>query len=222
MARIHAEGIHYAFGRQKVLRGVDLASADGECIALYGANGSGKSTLLTILATGYRPQRGSYRLDGLLASEEGSELRRRLVYVGHHTHLYGHLTPVENLRFFCDLRGLRPTTEALREAVAAVGLALHAERPVRGFSAGMRKRLALSRILPAKPALLLLDEPYSALDHAGVSWLNDLLGGYLRGGGTIILASHDPERVAPLSPQIRRLEEGRLIAEQTTAPRETP
>ncbi|MBF0296871.1 MAG: heme ABC exporter ATP-binding protein CcmA [Magnetococcales bacterium] len=203
-------GVHHRFGRQQVLKGIDLTVRRGECVVLYGSNGSGKSTLLALLSTRYALRQGSYLLDGLDTTRHGDEARDRLVFVGHHTHLYGHLTPVENLRFFADLRTLSPSEARLREAVAEVGLARVADKPSRWFSAGMRKRLALARMLLANPSLLLLDEPYSALDAQGVAWLNAMLIRFQENGGAVVMASHDPERVAALRHLPHHLDRGIL------------
>ncbi|OSM01480.1 heme ABC exporter ATP-binding protein CcmA [Magnetofaba australis] len=217
MVRLQVQGIHYGFGRQKVLNGVDLQAAEGECVALFGDNGAGKSTLLSILATRYKPHKGAYLLNGTDVLKQGEYARENLIFIGHHTHLYGHLSPMENLRFSADLRGLRPSDKALRKIIDEVGLGRFAHRPAKGFSAGMRKRLALGRALLFHPALLLLDEPYSALDSKGVAWLNRLLASYLEHGGTLILASHDPERVAALPNRAVRMTGGKLIAESKHA-----
>lgn len=180
-------------------------------MVLYGTNGSGKSTLLALLSTRYHLHTGSYHLDGLNVTLHGDAARDKLVFVGHHTHLYGHLTPMENLLFFTDLRGISLPDHRIREAVETVGLAKVADKPVQWFSAGMRKRLALARMLLAEPLLLLLDEPYSALDLQGVSWLNDMLTRYLQRGGAVVMASHDPERVAVLSHRPHQLTRGQLL-----------
>lgn len=213
MAELQVEGIQYRFGRQPVLNGVELEARPGECVVLFGVNGAGKSTLLSLLSTRLRLQHGRYLLNGLDVAHHGDAARAALMLVGHHTHLYGHLSPVENLRFFLDLRGLNPSDARLREVVAEVGLARFADRPAHGFSAGMRKRLALARVLLSAPSLLLLDEPYSSLDAAGVAWLNGVLRRYLTDGGTILLATHDPERVASLPHRPLRLDAGRLRPE---------
>ncbi|MEO5378445.1 MAG: heme ABC exporter ATP-binding protein CcmA [Magnetococcus sp. DMHC-6] len=211
MANLQVTGIYHGFGRQLVLNGVHFSVVDGECAVLFGANGSGKSTLLTILSTRYRPRRGGFTLDGLDPMTNGEEVRGRLLLVGHHSHLYGHLSPLENLRFFMDLRGLSCSDATLLEAIATVGLDRFGLRPVKGFSAGMRKRVALARLLIAKPSLLLLDEPYTALDAAGIDWLNHTLAEFLRTGGSIVMATHDPERVAVLAPRSLRLVDGQLV-----------
>ena len=221
MANLVAEKIHFRHGRQPVLRGVDFTARDGESVVLFGINGAGKSTLLNLLSTRYRMQAGLYLLNGRDAAREPELLRAALLYVGHHTHLYGHLTAVENLRFFTDLRDLTCSGDQLMAAVNAAGLAKAAHRPVRGFSAGMRKRLALARMLLTRPSLLLLDEPYSSLDTQGVTWLNELLRDYTQQGGTLVMATHDPERVAALAPRVLRLENGRLAQDGEHPPAPT-
>lgn len=209
-AIVQMEGVRYRFGRHQVLQGIELVVHAGECAVLYGANGSGKSTLLAILSTLYTLREGRYLLDGLDVTRQGHEARDRLLFVGHHTHLYGHLSALENLLFFASLRGVAPTETELRQTLNTVGLSKAMDRPVQWFSAGMRKRLALARLLLAKPLLLLLDEPYSALDAQGVRWLNAMLATYLENGGALIMASHDPERVAALPHRPLQLTRGQL------------
>ncbi|MBF0125076.1 MAG: ATP-binding cassette domain-containing protein, partial [Magnetococcales bacterium] len=157
------------------------------------------------------PRSGSYRLCGLEAPSQSEELRHHLLYLGHHLHLYGHLTALENLLFFAELRALSVTKEQLLELLAAVDLRHCADRPARFFSAGMRKRLALVRVLLFHPTLWLLDEPYSALDHAGVVWLNQLLQTYLDRGGMVIMTTHDPDRVSGLPSRTLQLQNGLLL-----------
>lgn len=218
MPLLSVQALHHCFGRHRVLNGIHLALEAGTCGVLLGSNGSGKSTLLSLLSTRFRVQRGHYHLDGLAVADHGDMIRSRLLFVGHHTHLYGHLTPLENLLFFADLHGLRPTETALRQAVVAVGLEPFMEQPIRWFSAGMKKRLALARMLLSKPDLLLLDEPYSALDLQGVTWLNETLGHFLQGGGVIVMASHDPERIAALPHLPFRLHRGQLYKQGEALP----
>ncbi|MBF0401515.1 MAG: heme ABC exporter ATP-binding protein CcmA [Magnetococcales bacterium] len=210
MPLLSVQGLHHCFGRHRVLNGIHLALEAGNCGVLLGANGSGKSTLLALLSTRFRLQQGHYHLAGLAVAEHGDMVRSRLLFVGHHTHLYGHLTPLENLLFFADLHGLSAAGTVLREAVVAVGLEKFMEQPVRWFSAGMKKRLALARLLLFQPDLLLLDEPYSALDQQGVAWLNETISQFLQRGGVVVMASHDPERIAALPHQPFRLHRGQL------------
>ncbi|ABK45983.1 heme exporter protein CcmA [Magnetococcus marinus MC-1] len=217
MARLEVENIHYGFGRHKVLKGIDLTAEDGECLVLFGVNGAGKSTLLNILALRYRPKRGSYRLNGQEVWDNPDYSRSQIVTIAHHSHLYGHLTPVENLQFFSAMRDLERTDEQIKQCVRDVGLSRFLHRPVKGFSAGMRKRVALARVLLANPPLLLLDEPYSALDHQGVQWLNKILNAYIKEGGTLIIVTHDPDRVAALPYRALRVSKGLLLADTVDA-----
>ncbi|MBF0449094.1 MAG: heme ABC exporter ATP-binding protein CcmA [Magnetococcales bacterium] len=210
MAKLAVSGLRHRFGRQQVLNGVDLTMEAGDCVVLFGDNGSGKSTLLTLLSTRFSLQKGGYTLNEMDSSEQGDEIRGKLVFISHNSHLYGHLTSLENLIFFADLRGLKQSEAQLRSAIDRVGLAPFADRPTRWFSAGMKKRLTLARVLIAQPDLLLLDEPYSALDVQGVDWLNNMLIEFLKQGGMIIMASHDPNRVAVLPHRPLRLHKGRL------------
>ncbi|MBF0159346.1 MAG: heme ABC exporter ATP-binding protein CcmA [Magnetococcales bacterium] len=204
------EQLCFGYGRSLLLRGVDLSLQQGECLILFGSNGSGKSTLLAILATLLRPRSGLYRLHDLDPQQHGEELRRQLLYLGHYLHLYGHLTALENLLFFAELRTLPVTRQQLLSVLDTVGLGHCIDRSTRFFSAGMRKRLALARVLLFQPALWLLDEPYSALDQAGVEWLNRLLQDYLSQGGMVIMATHDPDRVSQLPSRTMQLQDGLL------------
>ncbi|MBF0423433.1 MAG: heme ABC exporter ATP-binding protein CcmA [Magnetococcales bacterium] len=188
----------HRFGRRIVLRRVTLRVEPGECAVLYGANGSGKSTLLSLLATRLRIQQGSCLLGDVNLQTHGDLARRYIVLIGHHSHLYGHLSPMENLLFFRDMHQVAADMDALADAIGAVGLEPFAHQPVRWFSAGMKKRLSLARLLIARPRLLLLDEPYSALDQDGVSWLNGVIHRFQHQGGLVVMASHDPEKVQPL------------------------
>ncbi|MBF0187809.1 MAG: heme ABC exporter ATP-binding protein CcmA [Magnetococcales bacterium] len=194
------------------MRGVSLTQEKGECLALFGPNGAGKSTLLSVLSTRLRPHGGRFKLGGVNGLDNPELIRARTLFLGHSTGLYGHLTAVENLRFFSDLRGLEISDSTLRKSVTDVGLSRFADRPVGGFSAGMRKRVALGRLLIAQPSLLLLDEPYTALDAQGVDWLNTRIRIYLEGGGSVILVTHDPERVAALPHRQLRLENGTIAS----------
>ncbi|MBF0132179.1 MAG: heme ABC exporter ATP-binding protein CcmA [Magnetococcales bacterium] len=210
MTQLQVVDIAHRFGRRGVLRGVNLRVGTGECAVLYGANGSGKSTLLSLLATRLRIQQGQCFLGDLDIQKHAEMARQRIILIGHHSHLYGHLTPLENLIFFRDIYRLDTTQDLLVQAITTVGLAPFIQQPIRWFSAGMKKRLSLARILVSHPDVLLLDEPYSALDHAGVVWINTVIDTFQKQGGLVVMASHDPERVAALDHTPWRLDAGIL------------
>jgi heme exporter protein A len=134
-----------------------------------------------------------------------------VAYLSHASGLYDDLTAAENLRFSGAMRGLRDVDTAVDRALARVGLAADAARRVRGFSAGMRHRLALGRLLLGTPALVLLDEPHATLDADGMSLVDELIAGWKASGVTVLVASHQAERVTRLADGWARLDGGLLL-----------
>src|SRR5687767_6711565 len=160
------------FGRRWVLRGADLKVQSGEIVALMGKNGSGKTTLLRVIATLIRPSRGTGNVFGLDLTADAGEIREHIGLLGHHAGLYDDLTAAENLRFSLSMAGLPADPTAIARALEEVELTPERNERVRGFSAGMRRRLALARLLLRPPRLLLLDEPYAAFDASGIAIVN--------------------------------------------------
>jgi heme exporter protein A len=185
------EGIAHRFGRRWVLRGLDLTLAPGEVVALTGPNGAGKTTLLRIAATLLRPLRGTGSVGGIGLLSDPDRVRERVSVLGHASALYEDLTPVENLRFAFAMQGEESDTERILALLAEVGLAEHTTFRVRRFSAGMRRRVAIARILAFPPHLLLMDEPYASLDPEGVALVNRTIGIVTEAGGGVLLATHD-------------------------------
>jgi heme exporter protein A len=200
------------FGHSPALVDVSLRVDPGSVIALRGPNGAGKTTLLRILATAIRPSFGRAEIDGLDISRHADEVRRRVAFLSHATGLYDDLTAVENLQFAADLLGLPQDEKAdqVPAVLRSVGLQPVATDRVRGFSAGMRKRLALGRILLARPSLLLLDEPYASLDADGMKLVDRLLAAWKEAGVTCLVAAHAAEHLDPLVDGTVRLEAGLL------------
>src|SRR5262249_11545354 len=141
---------------------VSLEVAQGETVWLRGWNGSGKTTLLRLIATAISPTFGGGSVLGFDLRTERSAIRARADLLGHETRLYGDLTAVENLRFACRLYDIDPRLAG--STLGRVGLEEVAAVRVARFSQGMRQRLALARCLMRGPELILLDEPYAALD----------------------------------------------------------
>jgi heme exporter protein A len=164
------------------------------CVAmLAGRNGSGKSTLLRVLATAIRPDHGTARVAGHDVRAERHEVRRRVALLDHHSYHYESLTARENLEVAASFLGRLPAgrVEAL---LARVGLESRAEDPVSSFSAGMRKRLALARVLLQDAAVVLLDEPYGELDPPGFRLLDQVIDELRGRGSTVLMATHLVER----------------------------
>jgi heme ABC exporter ATP-binding subunit CcmA len=209
--RIAAVDLGRHFGRRKALSQVNFECHAGEIVGLLGPNGAGKSTLLSILATLLSPSTGRVVYGEVTADTAGAGLRHRLGVLGHDLYLYPELTARENLTFFAHLYGLRDVARTVSEGLEHAALSARADDAVSGFSRGMRQRLALERALLHKPRLLLLDEPFTGLDHASSAALAARLKGLRDQGCLILLATHDLEVAADIVSRVLFLRGGRLV-----------
>jgi heme exporter protein A len=207
---IELGGIGKAYGAAWAVRRVDLVLGPGESLALFGPNGAGKTTLLKILATLVTPTRGSGRVAGFDLRTEQEGIRENLALLAHGTHLYEDLTVRENLEFAAAMRRRAAPLEAL---LTRVGLAEAAGERVRALSSGMKRRLALAKVMLAEPAILLLDEPFTNLDQAAVALLEGYVAEVLDREGSVIMATHDLARGYAACRRAAVLVSGRLIHE---------
>jgi len=183
---ISARGLGRDFGAKRVLRGLDFEVPRGGFLLVTGRNGSGKSTLLSLCA-------------GLLAPTAG-ELdvevdRGEIGYLAHEPLVYRELTALENLELYGRLYRVPERRERVGMLLERFGLWDARHERVGAFSRGMAQRLALCRTLLHEPRLLLLDEPYSALDDDAAGLVDALLA-EVAGEKTVIVTSHDPERIS--------------------------
>lgn len=213
IAPLELTGIDKRFGRLSVLRGIDLAVAPGEIVGLLGANGCGKTTLLSIAAGLLVPTGGrrSYGPDGV--EDLDSIHRARLAFVAHSTQLYGRLDARENLRLAADLFETGSSPAELDALLDRLGIAHAADRLVATYSRGMQQRLAIARALLARPDLLLLDEPFTALDRAGRELLARVLLAERERGAAILLTSHDLDAIAEVTDRVVLLADGRIVGQ---------
>jgi len=212
---IELRGIGKNYGATWALRGVDLVLGPGESLALFGPNGAGKTTLLKILATLVAPTRGSGRVAGFDLRREQGGIRESVALLAHGTHLYEDLTARENLLFGAAMRRRSVPLDAL---LTRVGLAEAAAERVRALSSGMKRRLALAKVMLAEPAVLLLDEPFTNLDQAAVALLEGYVGEVLGRGGSVLMATHDLARGYAACRRAAVLVNGRLIHEAPAQP----
>ena len=194
---------------------VSLEIADGERVWLRGWNGSGKTTLLRLIATAISPTFGGGTVLGFDLQTERSAIRARCDLLSHQTRLYDDLTAAENLRFACSLYDLDPRlAESVLERVGLEELAgVRAGR----FSQGMRQRLTLARCLMRAPALVLLDEPYAALDVDARTVVDELLMAAQAGRQTVVVASHEAPPAHLIDREVT-MDGGRVITPAGVAP----
>lgn len=207
---IELRDVDRRWGRERVLRGISLEVAAGRIVALRGRNGSGKTTLLRLLATRLRPTSGHGRVFGHDLVREAAAVRRRIAYVSVQSGSYGTLTARENLTLAATLVGARH--ERVDDVLRRVGLGPHAQRLVRVFSSGMKRRLGLARLLLCDADLWLLDEPYASLDDDGRALVDRLLDDARSDGRTVLVASHEPERLVGRVDATLEIEQGVLRA----------
>lgn len=194
---------------------VSLEVSQGEMVWLRGWNGSGKTTLLRLIATAISPTFGGGSVLGFDLRTERSAIRARTDLLSHETRLYGDLTAAENLRFACSLYDIDP--RLAESALDRVGLEEVAGVRVARFSQGMRQRLALARCLMRGPALILLDEPYAALDAEARVVVDGLLAAAQSGGQTVIVASHEAPPAHLVDREVM-MDGGRVIAPARVVP----
>ncbi len=227
MARpiVETRGLTKTFGVTPVLREVNFQIEEGRCALLIGGNGSGKSTLLRILAGLSQPTSG----DAIVFGESSRDLgvaRRRIGMLTHQSWLYPNLTARENLQFYAELYGLPNRDDLAKKWIDAVGLNASIDERVREFSRGMEQRLSIARTVMIEPELLLLDEPFAALDSEGVAIVASLIRAAIARGCAALLTAHSTfdlgietdeyriinGRVLPLADEVRAPHRSRIGA----------
>ena len=222
MAELNLRGITKTFDGLNVLQGVDLEVKDQELFAVLGASAAGKSTLLRLIAGFEKPTDGTIELDGTEISNSTSVLvpeKRNLGIVPQDSALFPHLDVSQNIGF--GLAGLSAKDKSARvaELLELVELTEFANARVDQLSGGQAQRVALARALAPKPALILLDEPFSALDAELRSRLRQDVKAALRAeGATAILVTHDQEEALSLADKVAVLRNGKIV--QVGAPTE--
>lgn len=204
-AALEADGLRCRRGGRKLFDGLALRLDAGELVQVEGANGCGKTTLLRVLCGLSTPDAGTVRWGGEDIAEARAAFHAALTWVGHAAAVKRDLTPRENLRAAAALATTPPAT-GVDAALARMGLEAHAGTPLRALSAGQCRRVALARLVLQPTPLWVLDEPFAALDAHGKQLLEGLVAGHCRGGGMVLLTTHQPADFRDLA--VRRLRLG--------------
>jgi heme exporter protein A len=208
MNALEVEGVWKYYGDFPALADVVLRTAPGSALALLGRNGAGKTTLLRIIAGLSRASKGSVKIQGADARDEAT--RRRIGVLGHGISVYDELSAVENLRLFGRLYGLPDANKRADDMLERVGLARVRDGLAREFSRGMRQRLAVARAFLHDPEVLLLDEPFTALDDRAIEVLQSMLKDMLTRGRTIVMSTHQLREALELATHVALIQRGKI------------
>jgi len=212
-----AEGLHKSFRGTHALRGLDLSVPEGTVCGVLGPNGAGKTTAVRILATLSDPDAGHARIAGYDVVREAGKVRERIGLAGQYAAVDEKLTGRGNLRMFGRLYHL-PRREAHRRAdelLDRFGLMDAADRPVAGYSGGMRRRLDLITSLILRPKVLFLDEPTTGLDPRSRGEIWDSIRELVADGTTVLLTTQYLDEADHLADDIAVIDQGQVIATGT-------
>ena len=214
---IEAHGLVKQFGATKALQGIDLAVRRGTVLGVLGPNGAGKTTAVRVLATLLRPDAGTARIAGYDVVKHADKVRQRIGLTGQYASVDEDLTGRQNLMLIGALLDL--SRVAARERAAELlewfDLSDAADRPVKTFSGGMRRRLDLAASLVGHPEVIFLDEPTTGLDPAKREGMWDVIRSLVAQGSTVLLTTQYLEEADALADEITVIDHGRVIAHDT-------
>jgi daunorubicin resistance ABC transporter ATP-binding subunit len=216
---VEIRDLRKAFGGVQALDGLSLSVQAGSVLGLLGPNGSGKTTTVSILATSLRPDAGRATVGGLDVVSQAAQVRRVIGLAGQFAAVDPNLTGRENLRLIGRLSrvGRKPARARADELLDRFSLSAAADRPVRGYSGGMRRRLDVAAALLHRPAVLFLDEPTAGLDPESRFVLWDSVRDLARSGATVLLTTQYLEEADALADQVVIISAGRAADTGTPA-----
>jgi ABC-2 type transport system ATP-binding protein len=219
-ATLEATGLVKVFGKTRALDGLELTMQPGQVMAVLGPNGAGKTTFISLVATLLRHDAGTLRVDGIDVARNPAAVRRLVALAGQNAAVEPTMTGRENVEMVARLFG--QSAPSSRSAAAAVlermGLSDAADRTVRTYSGGMRRRLDLGASLVGRPRLLLLDEPTTGLDPRSRIELWEVIRALVAEGTDVLLTTQNLDEADHLASQIAIVDHGRVVASGT--PRE--
>ena len=179
------------YRKKTILQDVSFDAAPGQTIGLLGMNGSGKSTLLLSIAGVKKPAEGTILLEGKSYADDPRSYNSSVGFVTQENALIDELTAMDNLRLWTPMSKAEIFDTLQNTSLCVLGVHTYLELPVNSMSDGMKKRLSLATVLINKPNVLLMDEPFAALDLVAKKDILNFLSLFRSGGGITVIASHD-------------------------------
>jgi ABC-2 type transport system ATP-binding protein len=212
---IETRGLKKSFGKTHAVAGVDLAVSAGGVYGVLGPNGAGKTTVIRMLATLLRPDAGEAQVLGYDVVRDARSVRSRVGLTGQYASIDEDLTGVENLVLLARLLGYSRPRAKRRAAdlLDAFGLAEAADRQVKTYSGGMRRRIDIAASLVVTPELIFLDEPTSGLDPRSRNQVWDIVRCVVAEGTTVLLTTQYLDEADQLADRIAVIDHGKVIAE---------
>jgi ABC-2 type transport system ATP-binding protein len=203
--------LSFSYVEQTILQDINIEVPVGSVYALLGGNGAGKSTLIKLILGLIKPQKGSIHVMGVDVLQNPMLARHNTAYVPETVMVYPELTGKENIRYFLQLTGKKPTADQIEQVMANVGLASSAwNLRAASYSKGMRQKLIIATALLRQVPLVLLDEPGSGLDPKATDELNALIAQLKNSNITVLMVSHDLASVAQIADHYAFLRESRI------------
>jgi len=200
---LEVKNLNCSRGHRSLFSGLNFKLSSSEVLLIEGGNGSGKSTLLKIVSGLRRPDAGEIMWNEHDINTIAADYSRQMVWLSHRNGINDSLTAKENIQIAISLS--KSADININGVLDRVGLKAYANTPVRQFSAGMKRRLALSRLITQHASLWILDEPQGALDKAGVELLESLIAQHVANNGMVMMSSHHDVQFENITVQTLRL-----------------
>lgn len=215
---IDAQDVVKLYGNNLALDHLYLQIPAGSFFGLVGPNGAGKSTFLSIATGLLEPDRGTVFINGISMWDEPVAAKAALGVLPDGMHMFDRLSGIEHLTFVAQLRGLDKQTaiQRSRSLLQAFELPLDKKKTISEYSTGMRKKIGLALALVTSPRLVVLDEPFEAVDPVSANTLQQVLKEYVKLGGTVVLSSHVMATVESLCTHVAVINQGRILVSGTT------
>lgn len=215
---IDAQDVVKLYGNNLALDHLYLQIPAGSFFGLVGPNGAGKSTFLSIATGLLEPDRGTVFINGISMWDEPVAAKGALGVLPDGMHMFDRLSGIEHLTFVAQLRGLDKQTaiQRSRSLLQAFELPLDKKKTISEYSTGMRKKIGLALALVTSPRLVVLDEPFEAVDPVSANTLQQVLKEYVKLGGTVVLSSHVMATVESLCTHVAVINQGRILVSGTT------